>query len=312
LVDPGVICKEGPGSATAQLRRESLSPARTGNQNGNMNWRTFLILLWLAAYGLVATVAYQRADGRQWDICAMVACGGILGTVGLASGWAAFGRSPLPGRVCLLFVVDLIFSWVLHVRWPFDLAGYMALLASESIAIVVGSIFLRRHGLRLHVPVAAAEIIAGCPLKRSQFSLTTLLASVSGIAAMLGILRWLSSFGNNYIVTVVIGGVFGGVGFVAMTLTLVRGFALLRSVAGAIALGAILAGFWFGGVRLIDLRVVSANSLAIMASVGSSLAVFRVCGYRLERVPAARRRPGVRDGSAEEPASPATAAESRL
>ncbi len=133
-----------------------------------------------------------------------------------------------------------------------------------------------------------------------------LLKMVGIVALVLGMGRWLGAGGMEFVVTFAI---LGGVGFLAVALAWLRGLVLFRCGAGALALGALLAGFCSGKVP----QAVSLLSLTMLLCMTGSLAVFRVCGYWLEwasnvRIEAPGEMPEVEE-TAESCAMPA---ESRL
>jgi hypothetical protein len=275
-----------------------------------MNWRSFLILLWLAAYGLVGAIVFLNAGGPPVeDIWTTMALGAVFGAVGLVSLWLVFGRSPLVGRSCLGVIALLLFSWLLSlISAEAEVIAFFWLIfqGPQLIVTVIGLAILGRCGWHLHGPGDFAQVVANDPSSRSQFSLGGLLKMIGIVALMLGMGRWLGAGGMEFVVTFAI---LCGVGILAVALAWLRGFVLFRCGVGALAMGALFAGFCFGKIS----QAVSLLALTMLLLMTASLAVFRVCGYWLERAPDDRNALAAASRSTDAVVeSPAMPAESRL
>ena len=245
-------------------------------------------MLWLTAYGLVGCVAYQRAvSPLDKDIWTTTELGGTFGAMGLVTAWLVFGRTPAAIRSLLSVIALFTSSWLLSRNSQGSEAGTMAWLTIQMpqvIAAFIGLAVLRLYGLRLRGPGDAVHVVPSETSRRYQFSLNGLLRMVGGVALFLGMGRWLGSYDAIYIVVCAI---LGGTATLAVALVWLRGFVLLRCGFGVLALSVLVGGFCSGPVAYLDPRAVASLSLTMLLFMTVSLAVFRVCGYRLERIPKA-------------------------
>jgi hypothetical protein len=276
-----------------------------------MNWRSFLIMLWLLACCSVVTAVFDQA-ARLWPL----GFGCLLGVVGLITAWLVFGDGSLAFRGVAAVVMLAGLSWLLSVllveagesAHP-DVGRMLMISISEAFVSGAGLLLLRQHGLRLHdgeVPVVAFR---KDDRERRQFSVAALLTFVGCAAAIFGAARWAVSIDPSAWVFICVGAMLGGFAVPAICMVWLRGLVALRWAAGGCMVVSLVIGAKFSDFG----PVIPAIAVLMLMFITASLAVFRVCGYCLERVPKERRGsiagPTNTDVAEESPAMPA---ESRL
>jgi hypothetical protein len=193
---------------------------------------------------------------------------------------------------------------------PGAAARYFSLCSQLAIATVVGQTILWWCGFRLQGPGKTVQGRAVNP-SRLQFSLGTLLRTVAVVALLLGLVRWFGLSDTRYLEFAAI---LGAVAALAVALVWIRGYLLFRVGAGVLVVGGCAAASLCSGpIHHIYPALMLSRWLAMLVFTTASLAVFRVCGYRLEWIPRARIEASVNLPNVDETANPsAMSAESRL
>jgi hypothetical protein len=218
-----------------------------------------------------------------------------VAAVGLAAVWFVFGRSLIILRSLVAVVITLGSAQLLQPFMapeygPINQGFWAALVfhGGEFVAVCGLLAAPRGCGFELARTGQDARITRHADRRSAQFSLASLFKLFAYVAVVLGLLRLASSSEPRLSGEAYFGAVTGCLVTLTIALVFLRGFDVWRVVIATLVAGAVLVVCEIMasvvGVPLWKALVFPLGTVGLLAG---SVVVFRVCGYRLERMPKA-------------------------